>query len=457
MKKQKLLKKAGVFQLLIIICLFLVLMAPAQITFITGNPNPRVKPPKPDDPPEPPSVLQFAEHNIAAADFCGGLHLLNQTDGLQYEKTWQGGTAGVTSYFSLQIADVNVDGKKDMVAGAVNLGDRKNNNDTLIFFEIYEEEATDQPVYTSPLLLDAGTSWRTRVLVADLNQDGFQEVILKTGTQIHVFSFYSDWSLRDHYYQTNISNPNISYRDIAVGDIFGDGTLYLIVPAIDFSAPPYEGFVRLFRGDCLSYVDTFPLRDSSYDPNIDYCYLEDVRLFNLDGDSELEVLATSQAQDYNYSDRKHNSYSYTHLHAWDWNGPELIPLANFRVNNLNPLSSIAHFDVGLIGPAEVGVVLSGHGGVDTATVLGWNTADNSFHEIIHGAAVDITNGTGQEIWGITLADIDGDGIEEILFSGASSSNRKAYLEVFRWWNGGLLSIWNFIDASCERYRTHIAD
>lgn len=410
---------------------------------------------KPVIPPDPPSPLVLSDHNIAAADFCGGLHVLNQKEIFQYEESWQGGTPGVFSYHSVQIEDVNGDGEKDLIAVAMNLGDKKNNYDTKIFFEIYEQGAVDAPVFTSPQISDKNTFWRARVLVTDLNKDGLKEVILKTGREIHVFSFSIDWNILDSY-SHSVINQAISYSDIAVGDIRGDGTPYLIVTAADYRVNPYEGFIRVFNGASLTFSDYFPLRDDFYSQNIDYYYLEDVKLFNLDADPELEVITTSQAHDYNYSDRKHAYYCYTHLHVWDWNGTDdYVPMADFRVNNLSPYGNIATFDVGYIAHDTIGIALSGHAGENTFTIL---TLDpqQKLNEELHGTTSDITSDLGEEIWGVTLTDINSDGIDEIIVSGSTVSN-KYYIEVFRWVNNELISIWNKMDAACNRIRTHIAD
>ena len=426
--------------------------------------KPIKKPPKPVDPPSEP--LAFALHNIAASDFCGSLHLFQQLPGLQYEKTWTGGSEDVANYWSMQIADANNDGELDLVAGAEIRTKVRNEIFQNVLVEAFQTGDTTAPSFRGPEVLDTMMTWLTRVLVADVDGIPGNEIILKTGQEIHVYTLDIGWNvIWSNIHKALPEAPGVYYKDITLGDVNPDGSRNIIASACNYDLDPDEGFLRIFSGNSLEFNDYYPMRADHHSGNpdlidIDCYYIEDIRAFNLDADPELEILSTSQAHDFNYSDRKHDYFHFTHLHVWDWDydSGTYIPLADYKVDNLNVYLSIASFDVGYIEPGRIGVVIGTHSGLETVTILAWDNGTNSFSELISGDTPFVTGGEIGEVWHVSLADVDGNSIDEIIFSGANPNAEKAYLGVHRWdFANGLIPVWTYVDESCDRFRTHGAN
>jgi hypothetical protein len=436
---------------------FVGIQAQVKIQVKPDNPG---KPPKPEEPIPP---LSLADHNLVMGDACGDLWVMRQSEPYNYVEAWKGGSPDVDSYYSLQLVDVTGDDIPDLVAAGVIMGGRKDDFASKTVLEVWSpllEEGQSNPVFRAEIFNDI-LEWHARVEVGDVDGDYIQDIVLKTHKQVDIFSA-GDF---EHWW-TYEAGSDFMFSGLALGNLITDVGREVIVGVREYDGSSYRGFLRVFE---VRGTEDYTVKDfdwtASHDEGIVCYYLEDFRTYDLDGDGTLEIFSTSQAHDYNYPVRR-RAYSYfTHLHVWewDWQDAKYVPLTEFRVDNLHQYLSIASFDVGKLDDGTIAVVLGTHGGDNsTLTVLGWEEGvleEGVFNELIHGPTPVVTGGTGGEIWAVTLDDIDGDDYDEIILSGNAGGEKfyVAYVEMFDWTEGGLLSLWNKIDQACVWVRTHITN
>jgi hypothetical protein len=148
-------------------------------------------------------------------------HPMDQTDPFSPTVTYD---TGAPEVFSMAVADVNHDGKQDLVV--VNYNGSPSVGDSSIGVMLGNGNGTFQP----SVVYDAGTSGVTSVAVGDLNNDGKVDLVVASSGFISVFLGNGDGSFKPGVgYASGSVSPGPSRIPLLLADLNGDGKLDVIV------------------------------------------------------------------------------------------------------------------------------------------------------------------------------------------------------------------------------------
>jgi hypothetical protein len=233
-----------------------------------------------------------------------------------------------------------------------------------------------------------GRPWITDLTIADLDQDGLPDVIFCEGNRNEV-----RW-LRQfpvgHYEETQIGQAVQGPAHVDVADLDGDGDLDVLVASMGVIFPNDQriGSVVVLEQTAPGVFTNRILMDKTY-------RVTDVRAGDLDGDGDLDL---SVAQ-------------------FGYNQGAVIWMENTGNWNFTP-----HPLINLSGAIHAPIAdLNGDGRLDIATVVSqeWediyfveNTGNQTFNpQTIYGSSNEDYGSSG-----ISLADLDGDGDQDILYT-----------------------------------------
>ncbi len=316
------------------------------------------------------------ENEVVFGDSSGVLYVYNSNGGL----VWSRSVCGVGESFESEpvIGDINGDGRKDIVMQCSSFSESS--------VHVISSEGDELPYWPASVegLIYGPLS------VSDVDGDGSPEIIISSdvfgeGSRIYIFRANAS-ALSEEWPQT-VAEESFSYSPVA-GDVDGDGMEEIVIAG---QGNPSRVYVFEINGSLISWG--VPANGKSSIP-----VLED-----LDEDGSEEIVVS-------WSDKS------AAVFVWKGNGSLVwsYPIGNLgRAEMYKPLVK----EIGCGGDKEIAVPAG-----DTVYIL---SADGRFM----GNATADFNGFDYSVTSPVAGDVDGDGMEEIVFgrTGGHSGDGETYV------------------------------
>lgn len=344
---------------------------------------------------------------------------------------------------SLEFGDANNDGVSDLVVSRYIEKRKKNQVEYYSYFEVYEDGSTGESSFTSEKIPSGKWYWENEALVADLDGDDANEVILKTSRMIAIYRLSkTDDGITtcDEILYTHEQTEYV-YLDLAVANIDKDEAN---IPEIIVSTS--GGFLRIFyyegNNNCFLPKDTEPVEISWPEDKPIYIfipYIYEIKAVDLfPSDNYLEILGES----HRYGPELAKTPPY--LHVWTYDGTK-GKYSHFHSQGLereDPDPSNRYFftfDAGdLDSNGTVEVILGTHClyPMDEFIVWQWELDLLKFNEILLSPMFSNVHART-----VTVSETDLDDDLEVTISGSVYSAprfKDFYVEVFDWDGIGLV-------------------
>ncbi|MGB9960099.1 MAG: FG-GAP repeat domain-containing protein [Candidatus Bathyarchaeales archaeon] len=377
---------------------------------------------------------------------------------METEQHWDTFGVGSTCVFgghNLALADVDGDNLKEIITGGVAYYVLPNGSRTKVSapFKIWSWNGEDFKLKGS----GNWTGYIRCVYAGDVDGDGSLEIVTSGGTfnGTSIYSSLQIWTFKNHTLTLEDEVKGITVHSTFISDVNGDGQAEILAVGGTLNGNQSISQLFIFKWDGEGL--TLYTSKECFDKDSGQC--SSVYAFDLNGDNTVEIVTAG------YIGEIKNSSG--HLAVWQLTGTQLSlkdkaewqivkgvysvdvsgsPMGNTMASNLK-VADVDHDSIAEI--VTCGFTYNGNKVQGQLRIWNYTGAKLSLEESVEWTTLDITHATS-----LSIADVDGDGKNEVVTSGytagynswAPNAANKSRGELKVWsWDGKNVTLEQSID------------